>query len=257
MLTAPLKWLVQAIALLPDLLRPGIFFAAILLIIWFVAVQRGVPNLWYAICRGLARAVDLVVGVSLLPDYLVTTARQKRGEPPSEALLAIGGVAERVLDGAARFYERHQREPISWKPLPWIPCVVIIAVFAIPWVVMDRLPASSEAKVHLAKVFDRWRDVEAWADVPPSRRATPGITWPPRPQTVRVRQHGRIVGVRLHCAARKRCVGRVILRTDSGQRLHSRLVGIRPHGSKTVHMHVSRAQSGQPTSVRIARAEPR
>lgn len=257
MLTAPLKWLVQLIAWLPDLLRPGVFLAAIVLLVWFVAVQRGLPNLWHAICRGAARLIDMIVGVALLADYLMTTARQKRGEPPTEVVLAMGSVAERVLDGAAGFYDQHQRDAIEWKPVPWIPCVVIVAICAIPWMVMDRLPASSPFKQDLADAFDRWRDVEAWADVDPSRRAAPGIEWSPRPVVAgHPRQHGTVVGVTLRCPAAERCAGRIILRTAAGQRLHSRLVVVRQKAFETVHMHVARSQAGLPTSVRIARAEP-
>lgn len=256
MLAAPLKLLVQIIAWLPGLLRPGVFLAVIVLIVWFVAVQRGLPNLWHAVCRGAARLVDLIVGIVLLPDYLMTTARQKRGESPGEAVLAMGNVAERVLDGAAGFYEHHQSKPIEWKPAPWIPCAVIVVVCAIPWVVMDRLSASSEVKVQLAKAFDRWRDVEAWADVDPSRRAAPGISWPPRPRATSVRHRHGTLGITVGCAANERCIGRIILRTESGQKLHSRLVTVRPKSFRTVHMHLSRSQARQRTSVRIARAEP-
>jgi hypothetical protein len=257
MLFAPLKWLIGLSAWLPDVLRPGVFLAALVLIVWFVAVQRGLPNLWHALCRGSARLVDLVVGLILLPDYLTTTAKQKRGEAPGEAVLMIGGVAERVLDGAAGFYERHQREPIEWKPVPWIPCLAIVVVCAIPWVVMERLPASSEARVQLAKAFDRWRDVEAWADVDSSRRADPGISWPPRPRAASVREHGTVVGVTLRCRADERCVGRIILRGGSGEKLHSRLVSVRAGSFATVHMHLSRAQARQRTTVRVARADPK
>ncbi len=257
MLFAPLKWLVQAIAWLPDVLRPGVFLATLVLIVWFAVVQRGLPDLWHALCRGSARLVDLVVGLALLPDYLTTTAKQKRGEEPGEAVLAFGGVAERILDGAAGFYERHQREPIEWKPVPWIPCLVVVAVSAIPWVVMERLPASSEARVQLANAFDRWRDVEAWADVDPSRRADPGISWAPRPRAVSVRQHDRILGVTLRCRADERCVGRIILRTGAGEKLHSRLVSVKQGSTRTVHMHLSRSKSRQRTTVRVARADPR
>ena len=255
MLTAPLKFLINLIAILPDAFRPGFFLAALVLIVWFVAVQRGLPNLWHATCRGAARVLYLIVGIALLPDYLMTTARQKRGQGPGEAVLAIGGVAERVLDGAVGFYERHQYEPINWKSPPLLPCLAIIVVCAIPWLVMDRLPASSEAREQLAKAFDRWRDVEAWADVDPSRRAAPGISWPPRPTTASVRRRGTVLGVTLRCRAKERCVGRIILRTSSGEKLHSRLANVKANSFATVHMHLSKAQSRQRTTVRIARAQ--
>lgn len=256
MLTAPVKWLINLVALLPDAMRPGVFLAVLVLIVWFVVIQRGLPNLWHATCRGSARVVDLTIGVVLLPEYLMTSSRQRRGQAPGEAVLAISGVADRALDGVAGFYERHQRDRIHWKRPPWLPCLVIVVVCAIPWIVMDRLPVSSEARVQLAKAFDHWRDVEAWADVDPSRRAEPGISWPPPPVTAGVRQHGRVLGVTLRCRANERCVGRIILRTSSGKRLHSRVVNVKAGSFATVHMHLSTAQSHQRTTVRIARAQP-
>jgi hypothetical protein len=254
----PLKWLVQSIAWLPDVVRPGIFVASIVLIVWFAAVQRGLPDLWHALCRGAARVLHFLVGVALLPDYWLTTARQRRGEPPSEAVMTIGEVAERVLDGTQSFYERNQREPIEWKPFPWIVCVTIVAVLAIPWVVMDKAPVDSETRRQLANVFDRWRDVEDWADVDPSRRAAPGISWSPRPRAKSMRRHGRTVGVTLHCPAGERCRGRIILRTPAGRRLRTREASVKAKATKTVHLHLSRAQASRPRlQVRIARAAPR
>ncbi len=256
MLTAPVKWLINLIALLPDVVRPGVFIAVLVLIVWFVAIQRGLPNLWHATCRGSARVADLTIGVVLLPEYLMTTSRQRRGQGPGEAVFAISGVADRALDGVAGFYERHQRDRIQWKHLPWLPCLAIVVVCTIPWIVMGRLPVSSEARVQLAKAFDHWRDVEAWADVDPSRRAAPGISWPPPPVAASVRQHGRVLGVTLRCQANKHCVGRIILRTSSGKRLHSRVVNVKAGSFATVHMHLSTAQAHHRTTVRIGRAQP-
>ena len=254
MLFAPAKFLVNLTTLLPDALRPGAFLALLVVIAWFVAVQRGLPDLWHAVCRGAARVVYLALGLLLLPDYLTTTARHRRGQGPAEAVLAVGGVAERALDGAAALYARHERDRIEWKRPPWIPCLAIIVVCALPWIAMERLPASAEARQQLAKAFDRWRDVEAWADVDPSRRAAPGISWPRRPLVLRVRQRGRIFSARLRCRDDERCAGRVILRTGSGRRLHSRLVSVRARSSKTVHLHLSKAQARKRTTIRVARA---
>lgn len=256
MLTAPVKWLINLLSLLPEAIRPGAFVAVLVLIVWFVAIQRGMPNLWHATCRGSARVADLMIGIVLLPEHLMTSSRQRRGQSPGEAVLAISGFADRALDGVAGFYERHQRDRIQWKHPPWLPCLAIVAVCAIPWIVMDRLPMSSEARVELAKAFDLWRDAEAWADVDPSRRAAPGITWAPRPVVASVRRHGRTVGMTLRCRANRRCVGRIILRTSSGKRLNSRVVNVKAGSFATVHMHLSTSQSHQQTTVRIARAQP-
>jgi hypothetical protein len=257
MLTAPLKWLVQLVAWLPDALRPGVFVAVIVLVAWFIFVQRGLPSLWHAGCRGAARVIDLVVGLALLPDYVITTSRQKRGEAPVESVLVIGDFADRILDGTGSFYERHRREPIKRKRVPWIPCAAIVVILAIPWFVMDRAPAGSEVRRNLAGVFGNWRDFEDWAEVDPSRRAEPGISWPPRPVVRSMRRHSGTIGITVRCPSGDRCHGRLILRTAGGERLHSRLVATAPHATETVHMKLSRqAAQANHLEVRTARADP-
>jgi hypothetical protein len=257
MFLAPAQWLVQLVAWLPDFLRPGIFVGVVLLILWFVFVQRGLPNLWHALCRGTARAVDALIGLVLLPDYLMTTARQRQEEGPGQATLMIGGVAERVLDGAGALYQRHLRDPIEWKPVPWLPLAAVVAILTAPWVVMKLTAPTSDVRRELAQGYEVWRDVESWADVDPSRRADPGVVWPPRPLVRSRRHHGRFVGVTLHCATHERCHGRLLLRAGSGRHLHSKLVSVRSGATKTVHMKLSHADADTHfLRVRVARAEP-
>jgi hypothetical protein len=257
MLFAPVHWLVQLVAWLPDVLRPGVFVGLILLILWFVFIQRGLPSVWHAACRGTARLVDATVGLLLLPEYMLTNARQKQAQPPTQAALAIGGVAERVLDEAGGLYQRHLREPIEWKRVPWLPVGIVVAVLTIPWVAMEVAPPTSPATQELSQAYDIWRDVEDWADVDPSRRAAPGVQWPPRPQDLSTRRHGRTVGVTLRCDHDEPCKGRLILRNGKGVRLDSRLVAVGPTRTATVHMKLSQedARSNFVDS-RIARAEP-
>lgn len=256
-LLAPVQWLVNLVTVLPDLLRPGIFIGLVLLILWFVFVQRGLPNLWHALCRGTARLIDAVVGIVLLPDYLVTTARQKQDQAPVQAFLMIGGAAERILDGAGALYQRHFRDPIEWKPFPWKPLVIVVAVVTIPWVIMELTSPKSAVRQELAQGYNVWRDVEDWAGVNPSRRAAPGVVWPPRPRVLSSRHHGRTVGVTVRCTADGRCKGRLVLRSGKGKRLHSREVSVRPEATATVHMKLSREEaSTHHVLVRVARADP-
>jgi hypothetical protein len=253
MLTAPLKWVVQAIAWLPDMLRPGLFLALVILAVWFVAVQRGLPALWAAGCRGAARVVDRFVGLLVLPQYLVATARRRRGELPavsgggSGSTLVLTELADRVLDGAATFYESHLREPMTWKRPPWRACVFVVALCAAAWVVMDRLPADSEAKRTLSEVYDLWREVEDWADVDPSRRAAPGVV---PPAVVRVRRIGRRVGVRLRCPDGDQCRGQLVVRSASGEQLYDRPVRVAASSTKVVRLVVP---VGSPAALRGSR----
>lgn len=257
MIFAPVQLLVNLVTVLPDPVRPGAFIVLVVAMGWFVFVQRGLPNLWHAICRLTARILDVVVGLALLPDYLVTTARQRQGRRPGQATQAVGGVAERFLDGADGLYRRHQRAPIEWKPFPWKPAVAIFALATVPWIVMSVTPATSPVRQELAAAYDFWRDVEGWADVNPSRRAAPGVSWPTRPRLLDYRRRGRVVSAIVHCAGESRCEGRLIARDGRGRRLNTRLVTVRSGATKTARMRLSRMDAGSNyVFVRIARANP-
>lgn len=257
MLLAPLQWPVQLVARLPDPARPGVFCGLILIGLWFVFVQRGLPDLWHALCRGWAVLVDVVIGLILLPEYLVTTSRQKQEQAPAQVALTMGTVAERVLDGAGALHERHRRDPIAWKRFPWIPLAAVVFVLTIPWVVMEHTSPSSAVRRELSQAYEAWRDVEAWADVDPSRRADPGVTWPPRPQIASTRRHGRTFGATLRCHGQASCHGRLILRNAKGVRLHSRLVGVASGETTTVHVKLSKADAASNhVLARVARADP-
>ncbi len=257
MLLAPAHRLIQLVAWLPDVVRPGVFVGLILLILWFVFIQRGLPNLWHALCRGAARVVDVTVGLVLLPEYMLTNARQKQGQAPAQAALAIGGVAERVLDEAGGLHQRHLREPMQWKRVPWLPIGIVVVVSTIPWVAMKLFSPTSPVTQELSQAYDVWRDVEAWADVDPSHRAAPGVKWPPRPQDLSSRRHGHTVGVTLRCRNDEPCKGRLILRNGNGVRLDSRMVAVGPTRTMTVHVKLSPEDArANHVSTRVARVEP-
>lgn len=257
MLVAPAQWLIQLIAWLPDVIRPGVFVGLILLILWFVFIQKGLPNLWHALCRGAARVVDVTVGLMLLPEYILTNARQRQGQAPAQPAVVVGGVAERVLDEAGGLYQRHLREPMQWKRVPWLPIAIVVAVASLPWAAMKLLPATSPVTQELSRGYDVWRDVEDWADVDPSHRAAPGVMWPPRPQELSTRRHGRTIGVTLRCHGGEDCKGRLILRNGAGVRLDSRTVAVGPTRTATVHMRLSREDAhANYVSSRVARVGP-
>ncbi len=99
---APFSWLVQAVAWLPEALRPGVFIAVVVLIVWFVFVRRGLPDLWRAGCRGLAYLIDASVGIVLRLEYTTTTARRRRGKAPPQWAFALAGMTDAIQDGAAQ-----------------------------------------------------------------------------------------------------------------------------------------------------------
>ncbi len=248
MLIAPAQWVIQLISLLPVALRPGVFLAVIVSLTWFVFVRRGLPSLWRRACRGVAMTVDLVVGLVLFPEYLLTTSRRSRGEQPGSIALTVAPVAERVLDAAAGLYERslpketsktsseEASEQASKKTpkrrFPWAWCALVIAACAGAWIAMDQMAPREEAKRTLAEAFEYWREVEAWADVSPSRRAAPGD--PIAPAVVSVSYHRWAVRMALHCPDSNPCRGTVNVRTQSGATLSSKSVELQAEGRRVI-----------------------
>jgi hypothetical protein len=171
----PAQWLVRVVANLPDALRPGVFLAVIIVLLWFLFVRRGLGALWQALCRGAANVVTVVVGLALLPEYATTTARRRRGQPPGRVALVIARPSEMFLDGAASLHERHQEKKKRSSKPPWKLSLLVVVAAAAAWLTMDSLPARDPAKRDLARIYQHWRDIEVWADVDREHRAAPGV----------------------------------------------------------------------------------
>lgn len=244
---APAQWVIQLISLLPVALRPGVFLAVIVSLTWFVFVRRGLPSLWRRTCRGIAISVDLVVGLALFPEYLLTTSRRSRGQQPGSIALTVAPLAEHVLDAAAALYERspprtskeasrQKSEPASKKMpkrrFPWIWCTLVIAACAGAWIAMDQMASAEQAKRTLAEAFEYWRDIEAWADVSPWRRAAPGD--PIAPALLSVTYHRWEVRMALHCPDSNPCRGIVNIRSSSGATLLSKPVELQSEGGRVI-----------------------
>jgi hypothetical protein len=248
----PFTWLVQAIALLPEALRPGVSIALIVLVLWFVVVRRGVPDLWRAGCRGLARAVDFSVGLVLRLEYTITTGRRRRGEAPPRWAFALAGVTDAAQDGAEWLYGRYQRPAAKQtehvdvtdehkRPkqasrrsrMPWF-CAGIVLVVTGTWIAMDQLSAAAIAKYRLSQVFDPWRDVEEWAGVDAGRGAELKL--------VRARRHHALINVRVACAGQERCRGWVLMQAPSNAVVATHYLDL-PPGSILVQMRLTPEQA--------------
>lgn len=247
MLEAPVQWLVRELSWLPDPLRPGAFLVVLALLPWFL-ITRGVAT-WHACCRAVAVVIDLTVGLTLFPEYAITTARQRRGEPPSNATLVTGDVAERMLDSAARLYRAHPRETTPRRGWPWKPCLVVLLASVVAWEVMDRAPASSAVALDLSKAFDVWRDVERWAHVDRDRRAAPGPNT--LPSVRRVERHGRRVLITLHCFKDVACHGTLTIHTASHRTLTAKAVDVRARAVERVRLRLSRQPADALHGLRI------
>lgn len=217
MLVAPVQWIVQALSLLPPALRPGVFLAILLVIVWLLFVQRIAPQLWHLACRIVARLLNTMVALLLFCEYTLTRARRRRGGQPKDFTFIFGDTVENLAGWAVAFHGRHQASKIVWKRFPWKQCVLVIAVFAGLWVVMDKIPATDAAKRQLAEGFEVWRKVETWAHVDLARRAAPGVpVVDAEVQVRRLRHRGRDLPVRIRCLSTEGCRDEVVAELASG-----------------------------------------
>jgi hypothetical protein len=248
---APAQWVVQLLSLLPEALRPGALAVVVVLLVWFVATG-GLRVLWHAACRWTALAVDELAGLVTLVEYRSTSARRKRDEAPSSAALAASELAARTLDRAARLHERHASSDKRLGRVPWEACLVLLALSAAAWIAMDRVPPDSRVSHELSKAWERWRDVEAWADVPDSRRAERGPGLPvPLPVIVGTRRVGGSVRVRIACSGNDSCHGRVIVRSGGGRLLLIRHVRVEQDSSALLLVGLAGRRGGVPAGASI------
>lgn len=252
---APAQWPIQLIALLPVALRPGVFLAVVIALVWFVFVRRGLPSLWHRTCRDAAIAIDCSVGLVLLPEYLLTSARRGRGEEPGSVALALAPLAEQILNAAAAVYQRNLPEKnadttaaagtsgkaakstvtdaskvTSKRRFPWMPCGFVIVICAVAWIAMDQMAPADEAKRTFADAFEYWREVEAWAEVDPSQRAAQGDPTPP--VVISVSYHQWLVRMAVRCPGDNTCIGTVNIRAGSGPALVSKALELEAGSSQ-------------------------
>lgn len=242
MVAAPAQWLIQLIAYLPDAVRPGVFVALVVAILWLVFVRRGIGDAWRGLCRGSARLVDLVISVALLPEFLMTTARRRRGRPPGRLALLLAGPSEFILDRAASLYARNQREKRSSGKLPWKLCLLLVAASTGAWLVMDNSSPGDPTRRQIAQVYEYWRNVEAWADVNPARRAAPGEAG--ILEVDRVHRVGYSIRVVVSCPGVDSCAGVMIARNRYGTQVSSAPVAIDANSSATARLGLGSVSPG-------------
>jgi hypothetical protein len=225
---------VQAVAGLPELVRPGVFLALVFIVVWFILVQRAMVPIWRFTVRGLARLIDGIVGVVLRLEFTITTARRRHGRPAARWALVLGEATDAILDRAASLHERHEHTAITWRRPPWKPCVVIVLLCTGAWLTMEHLSANSIAKYRLAQAFGPWRDLEAWADAGSGRGTSPRV--------LGTHRRRGMMSVRVRCRGQDRCRGWIVLRARSGAVVSSRYLEM-PRGTTVVRLRLSRDQA--------------
>jgi hypothetical protein len=261
-------FLVQAISWLPEALRPGVFVAVVILLLWSIFIRRGLLEAWRATCRGTARAIDLSLGAVLRIEYTITTARRRRDEAPPRWAFAFAGISGTLEECAARLYQRNVRRaqdgaadgsakgekatgekakakpvpPQHKSPIPWRLCAAIVVISTSAWITMTQLSETSIVRYRISQAFDPWRDVEEWAGAS-SDRDTP-------PTLVRFRRHPALVNTRLACESTNGCHGWVLLKgnKEAVVAVHYVEVG---KGSALVQLHLTPEQAKEAPSPEI------
>jgi hypothetical protein len=233
---APARWFVDGVANFPEAARPAIFAVVVVLAFWFLVLRNGFAVLWAAFWRAVAVVGELVISLCLLPEYLQTRRRRLDGLEPKPAALARGDVAERILDWLDGVHERHVRAPVAWRRAPWRTTGVIGLALLVAGILMQTLPAESQAAQQLARAYERWRDVERWAQVPASDRAVEGdaLVLATTPALRTVMRDGSALRVTLQCSGSSECTARLVVRSLDGRTVASRDVSLAPLAADTV-----------------------
>jgi hypothetical protein len=263
---APAQWVIQLVALLPVALRPGVLFALVFTMAWLVFVRPGLPTLLRRACRVMAVGVNLIVGLLLLPEYLLTRTRREKGSGPGTIALAIVPVVEHIQRSTTSVYDRcapkaARAEPAASgqdgsddpaaKPatttgsaattarssatrlrlFPWALFAVIVVIFTAAVIAMEQLSRTAQVKVELAQAFEYWREVEDWGDVDLSRRATPAD--PALPVLVSATYHQRLARMSVACPGGRACAGTLSIRARFGTRVATGAISL-DAGTRTV-----------------------
>jgi hypothetical protein len=266
-------FLVQAVSWLPEALRPGVFVAVVILLLWLILVRRGLTEARRATCRGTARAIDLALGAVLRIEYTVTTAHRRRGAAPPRWAFALTGVSGTVEDCAARLYQRNLDRaqdaatdgsakgekvksakatdekakakalpPRRKPPVPWRLCAAIVVISTAAWITMTQLSEASTVRYRISQAFDPWRDVEEWAGASSDRDTAPTL--------VRFRRYPELVNVRLDCESANGCHGWVLLKGRNEALVAVHYVEMEK-GSVLVHVHPTAGQLNEAPSPEI------
>ena len=222
----------------------------VLLLVWFV-LRGGLASLWYGAWRWSAIAVAGVIAAGLSVEYLITTARRRRGLTPFSWAVAATGPVERVQATAGHAWEAHPARPRGYwrrRRLPWLWAALLVVAGAGTWNLMRHLDATSETTYQLSRAFQHWRDLENWAGVPPDRRAAPGPALradghAPVPRLVSMRRRAKSVRVNLRCGSVLVCRGIVRVHARNDRLVASHLVRLAPGGHVKVTIaavHVGR-----------------
>ncbi len=264
-------FVIRAISVLPEAVRPGVSLVLAGLVLWLVLVRRGWGDVWDAACRGVARGADFCLGAVLWVEYKITAGRRKRELAPYRWAFGLSRATDPLEGLIARTYRAHEKPaglPVAAKSVPsapssgaaaqkpgktrarpprpsvpWRLCLLVLVGVTAAWVTMGQLSPASQARYRISQGFDPWRDVEEWAEVDSDRH--------PKPVVLRSRRHHALLNVRLACNAEGGCTGWVLLESKARGLVAVRYVAAKP-GSVLLQIRLTPEQESHAADARLA-----
>lgn len=154
-----LEWL----APLPFYLQPTALVLFVAVMGWFFFFRSGIRTATAVGVRVFARVADWLVGLSLLPRYVVSRRWRRSGVRARSALT----MRERILDVTSSWEKRCRSWTVSKRPWPWKGLFVFGVVLAIPWAGSVVMPRNRDFIAQVEEAYVPWQALRVWAEVVP------------------------------------------------------------------------------------------
>jgi hypothetical protein len=154
----PAQWVFDITRHFPAAVQPGLYLAICLLLLWLL-IRRGKP-IWNALVRWGCVAMDLTIGLILLPEYVWTRTRRTQHRMPATLAVTGSPVAERALDRVAISYERHGHIKVTGRPPLIFAALFCVASLGLHWLMLR--PQSHGAQEFAARVWGYWASFDRW-----------------------------------------------------------------------------------------------
>jgi hypothetical protein len=165
-----LGWATRPLAFLPDYLRPWIFLAVVLAVLWGL-LSRG----WFIKAVSLFFVVVLGIGaffssLFLWTEYRLTKRRRRNRANPSPWAYSFGAYWESILDDVVSHGRALKRK--SWPKRRWpVRTLVIVALLGFPiWLISAAAPAVASWDGLIGRSYRSWAYFEGWTGVAPMRQ---------------------------------------------------------------------------------------
>ncbi|QNE22420.1 hypothetical protein F1D05_36635 [Kribbella qitaiheensis] len=241
---SPLGQLLDWLSLLPQWVRPWVFAALLMALIWALVRRSLVKRVAKISLRiGLA-AVSALAALVLGVEFVDTRRRRARGQQPRPLCISVGAFAESTAFWAGSAAERVNQMTCAKRRWPSKTLAAVSGVGLLCWLILASSPALAAPTAVGGKAYDLWRQVERWADVDPDRITE--LTIDPAP-VMQLRGSDVVLATSKSHKARKA----VIWLAEGGKPLAAVMLD----ANGTAVVHVTNANRGSLARGRIFRVE--